>query len=56
MDAYLGMLKGGSSKPPLELLKGAGVDLTEPHAIEAAARLMDETLAEMEKVLLRGEK
>ncbi len=50
-DAYLGMLKGGSSKPPLQLLKDAGVDLTRPEAVEAAARLMDRTLAEMEKLL-----
>ncbi|MEW5853663.1 MAG: oligoendopeptidase F [Myxococcota bacterium] len=50
-DAYLGMLKGGSSKPPLDLLKGAGVDLTRPDAVEAAARLMDKTLAELEKLL-----
>ncbi|MBI5547007.1 MAG: oligoendopeptidase F, partial [Deltaproteobacteria bacterium] len=50
-DAYLGMLKGGSSKPPLELLKGAGVDLTRPEAVEAAARLLDRTVTEMEKLL-----
>jgi len=50
-DAYLGMLKGGSSKPPLELLRGAGVDLTRPDAVEAAAHLMDSTLAEMETLL-----
>jgi len=55
-DAYLGMLKGGSSKPPLELLKGAGVDLTKPQAIEAAARLFDQTLAEMEKILSKRAK
>jgi oligoendopeptidase F len=53
-EAYLGMLKGGSSKPPLELLKGAGVDLTKPEAIEAAARLMDKTLAEMEKLVAKA--
>ncbi|MBN2361550.1 MAG: oligoendopeptidase F [Deltaproteobacteria bacterium] len=50
-DAYLGMLKGGTSKPPLELLRGAGVDLAKPQAIEAAARLLDGTLAEMESIL-----
>jgi oligoendopeptidase F len=50
-DAYLGMLKGGSSKPPLELLKGAGVDLSRPDAVVAAAKLMDRTVAEMEKLL-----
>ena len=49
--AYLGMLKGGSSKPPLALLKGAGVDLTKPDAVEAAARLLDETLATIEGIL-----
>ena len=50
-DAYLGMLKGGSSKPPLELLRGAGVDLTRPHAFRTAARLLDRTVARMEKLL-----
>ncbi|MEK7705495.1 MAG: oligoendopeptidase F [Myxococcota bacterium] len=49
---YLGMLKGGSSQPPLELLKGAGVDLTKPAAVEAAARLMQKTLDTMRQ--LRG--
>lgn len=51
VQAYLGMLRGGCSKPPLELLKGAGVDLTRPTAIEAAARLMDRTLDDMEVLL-----
>lgn len=50
-DAYLGMLKGGMSRPPLALLRGAGVDLTRPEAVEAAARLLDETLAEMERLM-----
>jgi oligoendopeptidase F len=52
-EAYLGMLRGGSSKDPLALLAGAGVDLTRPTAVESAARLMDRTLAEMEKILSR---
>jgi oligoendopeptidase F len=50
-DAYLGMLKAGCSKPPLELLKTAGVDLTKPQAVEAAARLFDRTLDQIEKLL-----
>ena len=54
LTAYFGMLKGGSSKPPLELLKGGGVDLTKPEAVEAAARLMDRTLSEMERLLDAG--
>ncbi len=53
-DAFLGMLAAGSSKPPLELLRDAGVDLTEPTAVEAAARLMAETLKQMEALLARS--
>jgi len=52
-DAYLGMLEGGSSKPPLELLKGAGVDLTKPTAIATAAKLMDSTLSRIEAILAK---
>jgi len=51
LEAYLGMLKSGSSAPPLVLLQRAGVDLTKPDAIEAAARLMDHTIDEVEKLL-----
>ncbi len=49
-EAYLTMLRGGSSKPPLELLRGAGVDLTKPDAIEAAAHLLDRTVSEMARM------
>jgi oligoendopeptidase F len=48
---YLGMLEGGCSKPPLELLRGAGVDLTEPGAIEAALKRFDRTITELAKLL-----
>jgi oligoendopeptidase F len=50
-DAYLGMLKGGSSKPPLDLLRDAGVDLTKPEAVESALKLFDETVDELEILL-----
>lgn len=49
-DAYLGMLRGGCSKPPLELVRGAGVDLTKPTAVEAAARLMDKLIGQIESM------
>jgi len=52
-DAYLEMLKGGNSKPPLELLKGAGLDLTQPDAIAAALELFDRTLTELEAILVK---
>jgi oligoendopeptidase F len=48
---YLGMLQGGCSRPPLDLLRSAGVDLTEPAAIEAALNLFEKTVAELEKLL-----
>jgi len=51
-DAYLEMLGGGNSKPPLELLRGAGVDLTKPDAIAAALDLFDRTLTELEAILI----
>ncbi|NOZ87972.1 MAG: oligoendopeptidase F [Deltaproteobacteria bacterium] len=50
-QAYLGMLKGGCSRPPLELLKSAGVDLTKPEAIQSAMDLFASTLDQLEKVL-----
>jgi oligoendopeptidase F len=51
VQAYLGMLEGGCSKPPLELLKGAGVDLTRPDAVEAALARFDRTLDELAGLL-----
>jgi oligoendopeptidase F len=46
LDAYLGFLKGGCSKDPLDLLRDAGVDMETPEPVNAAlarfARLVDE--------------
>jgi oligoendopeptidase F len=50
-DAYLGMLKGGSSKPPLELLKDAGLDMTKPDAINSALKLFNKTVDELSALL-----
>ncbi|MCB0731800.1 MAG: oligoendopeptidase F [Ignavibacteriae bacterium] len=50
-EAYLGMLKGGSSKPPLELLKNAGLDMTKPDAIKSALNLFDKTVDELDQLL-----
>lgn len=50
-DAYLGMLRAGSSKPPVELMKDAGVDLTTPEAVVAASKLLDATVARMEEII-----
>ncbi|MBF0104458.1 MAG: oligoendopeptidase F [Deltaproteobacteria bacterium] len=50
-EKYLQMLKNGQSKPPLTLMKEAGVDMSEPAAIQAAFDLFGRTLDEMEKLL-----
>ena len=54
-DAYLEMLRGGNSRPPLELLRSAGVDLTKPDAITAALELFERTVVELEGLLLDQE-
>jgi oligoendopeptidase F len=52
-DAFLGMLQAGSSKPPLAILRDAGVDLAKPEAVVAAARLMERTIQEMQAIFDR---
>jgi oligoendopeptidase F len=49
--AYLAMLAGGASAPPLELLAGAGVDLTKPDALDAAMKTFEETLDQVEQLM-----
>ncbi len=51
VDDYLGMLKGGCSEAPLDLLKGAGVDLTSPETIAAALERFDRTITELAELL-----
>ena len=45
---YLQFLSGGCSKSPIDLLKGAGVDMTSPEPVEQALALFGELLDEME--------
>ena len=47
---YLGFLSGGCSKSPIDLLKGAGVDMTTTAPIDDALKLFDELVAEMEEL------
>jgi len=51
VDGYLAMLKGGCSAAPIELLQGAGVDLTQSTAIEAALQRFDRTITELAEIL-----
>ena len=50
VEDYLGFLKGGCSKTPVELLKGAGVDMTDTKVVSDALKLFGELLDEMEKL------
>lgn len=45
---YIGFLSGGCSKSPIELLRGAGVDMESPEPVDAALELFGKLLDEME--------
>ena len=47
---YLNFLSGGCSKSPIDLLKGAGVDMTSPEPVNQALLLFGELLDEMEEL------
>ncbi len=51
VDKYLEFLKGGGSNYPLELLKIAGVDLSNPQPIQDALDVFEKTLNELEELL-----
>ncbi len=51
-----GMLKAGSSAPPLDILRNAGVDLETPAPIQAAMDLFAETVEEFEKTWVKANK
>ena len=51
VDGYLKMLSGGCAQPPLDLLKEAGVDLTQPDAINAALARFDRIVGELAELL-----
>ncbi len=52
-DAYLTLLKSGSSKYPVDLLKDAGVDMTTSQPFEAAIREMNRLMDEIERIVAR---
>ncbi len=50
IERYLGFLRGGGSKTSIDLLRGAGVDMTTPAPIHAAIDSFEETVAQMEEL------
>jgi len=53
---YLEFLKAGGSRPPLDLLRDAGVDLTGPGPVKRALAVFDRMVGEMEKASERAMK
>ena len=51
VEDYLKFLRGGSSLPPIELLKLAGVDMSTADPINQALALFDELIGELEELL-----
>jgi oligoendopeptidase F len=51
LNEYLGFLKGGCSKDPLDLLRGAGVDMEKPDAVNAAMAYFGRLVEELEELL-----
>lgn len=51
VNDYLGFLSGGCSASPIDLLKGAGVDMTGPEPVQKALDLFGTLLDEMEALL-----
>ncbi len=48
---YLGFLRGGCSKDPLDLLRGAGVEMEKPQAVDTALERFDRLVEELDELL-----
>jgi oligoendopeptidase F len=55
-DAYIKMLSSGSSKYPIDLLKGAGVDMTTSAPFNAAMKEMNTVMDEIQAILDKQKK
>ena len=51
LNDYLNFLAGGCSKDPLDLLRGAGVDMEQPAAVDAALDQFDRLVDELDRLL-----
>jgi oligoendopeptidase F len=51
VEAYLGFLKSGGSKFPLQTLRDAGVDMTTPEPVNATLALFENRVGELEALL-----
>jgi oligoendopeptidase F len=51
LQDYLRFLQGGCSQDPLDLLRGAGVDMERPEPVETALLHFEQRIAELEQLL-----
>jgi oligoendopeptidase F len=51
LNDYLGFLRGGCSKWPLDLLRDAGVDMEKPEPVNAAMAYFERLVGELEELL-----
>ena len=51
LQDYLGFLKGGCSQDPLDLLRGAGVDMESPESVNTALQHFESLVGELEQLL-----
>lgn len=51
LNDYLGFLKGGCSKFPLDLLRGAGVDMEQPGPVDTALEHFDRLVEELDELV-----
>jgi oligoendopeptidase F len=51
LEDYLGFLRGGCSKYPLDLLRDAGVDMEQPAAVDAAMAHFGQLVEQLEELL-----
>jgi len=51
LNDYLNFLKGGCSKDPLDLLRGAGVDMEKPDRVDSALAQFGHMVEELETLI-----
>ena len=52
VDDYVNkFLRGGGSKDPIDLLKGAGVDMSKKESVQSALQVFEQLLNEIEELL-----
>ena len=51
LSDYLGFLRGGCSKLPLDLLRGAGVDMEQPEPVDTALAHFERLVEELDELL-----